>query len=113
MATGVRYMAGKELYQPSVLKEILQRLNTLKSDSARQWGKMDVAQMFAHCSVALEIAAGQRAASRIFIGRILGPLFKGSYVGDKPLRKNGRTGPALVIADRRDFDFERQRLGRI
>lgn len=76
----------KNLYEPSTLEEILERINKLDPSSERQWGKMEVAQMMAHCSAALEVAAGQKFPPRMFIGRILGPFIKSVFTNDKPLR---------------------------
>ena len=62
----------KNLYSNADTEEIISRIDQLKPDSERLWGKMDVAQMMAHCSAALEMASGHTSPSRLLIGRILG-----------------------------------------
>src|SRR5580692_4607087 len=49
----------KSLFEPAVVGEIRNRMAHLRPDSERQWGKMNVAQMLAHCSAAIEMAEGK------------------------------------------------------
>jgi hypothetical protein len=100
----------KTLFQPEVLAEVISRIDKLQPASPRQWGKMDVAQMMAHCSVSLDIASGKLNPPRIFIGRLFAPFFKSIYTNDKPFGKNAPTGKQLVIADERDFVREHDQL---
>ena len=100
----------KSLYEPSTAEEVKARLNTLTPETQRLWGKMTAAQMLAHCANAMESAVGDRQPSRLFIGRILGPLVKPGFANDKPLHKNGPTAPWLIVADDRDIPTERDRL---
>lgn len=48
-------MEVKDLFDPAVKQEILDRINKLTPQSQRQWGKMDVAQMLAHCQMPLGV----------------------------------------------------------
>jgi uncharacterized protein DUF1569 len=98
------------LYQTESTVQILTRIESLRPDTKGHWGKMNVAQMMAHCSAAMEVASGQKSIPRIFIGRILGPLFKSTYVNDRPFSKNSPTADDFVITDQRDFDKEKARL---
>jgi hypothetical protein len=100
----------KSLFDKTVLDEILQRFNALQPDVQRQWGKMDVAQMMAHCSATMEVATGQKFPPRTLIGRILGPLVKPAYVGEKPFSRNSPTDPSFVVLDAREFKREKERL---
>ena len=100
----------RNLFEPETVDEVVSRIDKLQSNSERQWGKMDAAQMMAHCSITLDIASGRTNLPRIFIGRIIGPFVKSSYTNDKPFAKNGPTGKELVVADRRDFAREREQL---
>ena len=43
----------KNFFESSDRRELLDRLDKLRPDAARRWGKMDVAQMCAHCAAAL------------------------------------------------------------
>ena len=100
----------QNLHQPESAAAILGRIENLRPDASKQWGKMDIAQMMAHCSAALEVATDQKRIPRVFIGRILGPLFKPNYYNDKPFSKGSPTAPDFVITDKRDFDKEKARL---
>lgn len=100
----------KDLFEPSTLNEIKERINKLKPTSQREWGKMDVAQMMGHCSATLEVATGEKSPPRLFIGRILGPLVKSSFTGEKPFGKNSPTDKSFIVADKRDFEKEKARL---
>jgi len=100
----------KNLFNQTDTTEILNRINKLNATSQRLWGKMEVGQMLAHCSKALEMASGQSFPPRLFIGRILGPLFKSKYLNDKPLDKNSPTDKSFIISDNRDFEKEKVTL---
>ena len=90
--------------------EIERRLAALLPSSARQWGKMNVAQMLAHCAVALEAPLGERRKAQAFLGRLLRPFILSSVLGEKPLRHDSPTDPDFVMADTREFSQEQARL---
>lgn len=98
------------LFDDAARERILRRIESLRPDSPRGWGKMEVAQMLTHCALALEAATGDRPAKRSLIGRILGPFFRSALVGPKPFSKNAPTDPALVVSDKREFEREKQRV---
>jgi len=100
----------KNLFQPEAVDEVISRVDRLQPTAERQWGKMDAAQMLAHCSAALDLASGRLVRPRIFIGRLIGPLFRPIYSNEKPFSKNNPTDPKLVISDPRDFSREREQL---
>jgi hypothetical protein len=100
----------KNLFEEKTVDEVISRIDKLQPTSRRLWGKMDVAQMMAHCSITMDIASGRLNFPRIFIGRLIGPFLKSNYVNDKPFKKNGPTGKQLVVADRRDFTHEQEQL---
>ncbi len=45
----------KHLFEPERVEEVKHRMAQLRPDSGRLWGKLDPAQMLAHCSAAIEI----------------------------------------------------------
>jgi len=100
----------KSLFDKLVSEEILQRIDNLQPEGKGQWGKMDVAQMLAHCCSTMEVAAGRTFPPRMFIGRILGPIAKKSFVGEKPFSKNSPTDPSFVVSTAREFSPEREHL---
>jgi hypothetical protein len=98
------------LFAPPDRQQILDRLGKLQAGAARQWGKMDAAQMCAHCVAALEVGAGDVAKEHSFIGNVLGRFVKGSVLGEKPFSKNSPTDPSFVVSDPRDFAKDKARL---
>ena len=68
----------KNLYNEADKNEILNRLENLKVDAVRQWGKMNIVQMLAHLNVSLETPLGKNFPKRAFIGRLIGKLVKKS-----------------------------------
>ncbi len=100
----------KNLFEKETVDEVLSRIDRLQPATQRQWGKMDVAQMMAHCSGALDLATGKANLKRIFIGRLIGPLVKPIYTNEKPFSKSSPTANDLVISDVRDVARERELL---
>jgi uncharacterized protein DUF1569 len=92
-------------------QKILDRLGRLEPGAMRQWGKMDPAQMLAHCAVALEVGTGDRVLPHRLVGKIFSPFVKGSLLGgEKPFPKNSPTDPTFIVSDPRDFAKEKARL---
>lgn len=98
------------LFDPAVRDRILARIDSLRPDSPRQWGKMDPAQTMAHCALALEAATGDAVLHSNFMAKLIGPLFKGWIVGPKPFSRNSPTHPMLVMKTSCDFAREKTRL---
>src|SRR5687767_3480754 len=95
------------LFNPADVSQILERIEKLTPNSQRQWGKMNVAQMMAHCNISLETAMGQRVIKRLFIGRIIGSLIKRSVLTEKPFKKNSPTDKTYIFPA--DLVFEEQK----
>lgn len=91
-------------------KQIFDRIGRLQPGAERQWGKMDPAQMLAHCTAALEMATGDAHRKQKLVGRIFGPFLKKTLLGEKPFMKNAPTDPAFIVSDPRDFAREKARL---
>src|SRR5205085_1414472 len=100
----------QSLFEPSERDAILHRLAALQPSSARQWGKMNPAQMLAHCAAALEVPCRDTVKKQALIGRVLSPFVRSSVLGDKPFSRNAPTDPDFKIADDRDFGVEKRRL---
>lgn len=100
----------KNFYDPAVKRHFLQRIDQLHPNSAAQWGKMDVAQMMAHCSAALETAVGDRMVKPNLFERLFGRFFRGMLTSEKPFDKNLPTTPDFKMVDARQFDAEKIRL---
>jgi Protein of unknown function (DUF1569) len=101
----------KNLFEAARVEEVKHRIGQMRPDSVRQWGTMKPAQALEHCSRGMETALGDKKPSRVFIGRILGPIVKPEVMGnDEPLRRNSPTAKILVVQDERDLETERTRL---
>lgn len=98
------------LFDPQTSQEIIQRINNLTVDSPRQWGKMDVAQMLAHCAFSMETAIGKQNPPRTLLGKLLGRLMQGELTNEKLMGKNLPTHSQYVMVDSKDFGREKNRL---
>ncbi len=105
----------KNVFDKAVTDEMAGRIKRLTPDTKPLWGKMNVAQMLAHCYVPYDMAFSQDSGSRFkqatglkawFLKKFIKPL----VVGDKPYKKNGPTAPEFKIVDQREFEVEQQRL---
>jgi Protein of unknown function (DUF1569) len=90
-------------------KDIYKRIEGLQASNIRQWGKMDIAQMLAHCSIPIEEATGKAPAkdSSNFLSKT---LIKWVVLRKKPFGRNLPTVPSFVVTDERVFEEEKQRL---
>lgn len=100
----------KSIYSPEALEEILLRIDKLTPDSKSLWGKMNAAQMLAHCVEPLKIATGKINEPRMLIGILLAPFLKKGYYNDKPWPKNSPTAPKFIMAYEKDFEKEKANL---
>ena len=100
----------KTMFAEADRESILRRLEALQPESARQWGKMNPAQMLCHCALALETATGERPMKQKFIGKLLMPFIRKSILGEKPFSRNAPTDPTFVVTSEREFLAERARL---
>jgi len=98
------------LFDQKISQEIIQRIENLTFDSPRQWGKMDVTQMLAHCIVSFETAVGDRNPPRTLIAKLIGGFMKGMLTNNKPMPRSSPTNPQYLIIDKRDFENEKSRL---
>ncbi|GBF19639.1 hypothetical protein C21_01808 [Arenibacter sp. NBRC 103722] len=101
----------KNIFDKKVVDEVVGRINKLTPKSAGLWGKMNVAQMMAHCNVSYEMVYTDKHPKPNGAMKLMLKLFvKQPVVNEKPYKKNSRTAPAFLIVDERDFEKEKQRL---
>ncbi|MDQ6894760.1 MAG: DUF1569 domain-containing protein [Acidobacteriota bacterium] len=100
----------QNLFDPARRDSILARLASLQPSAQRQWGKMGVAQMLAHCSVAMEAGTGDRPRKQQLIGKLLAWMVRSKVLGDQPFSRNSPTDPTFIVRDEKDFDVEKRRL---
>ncbi|UZD21522.1 DUF1569 domain-containing protein [Algoriphagus halophytocola] len=101
----------KNIFDPEVHEQTIQRIQSLTPESTPKWGKMSVDQMLAHCCVPYEMAyTDKHPKPNAFMRFLLKTIVKKGVVNEKPYPKNARTAPAFIISERKDFDYEKNRL---
>ncbi len=98
------------IHEAATMQELTNRINSLQPDTQRLWGKMDVAQMLAHCVVGVEAAMSNEPVKRNIASYLFGELAKKSIWSEKPFRKSLPTAPNFVITDSRVLEKEKQNL---
>ena len=101
----------KDLFDPTLVEDIKQRIMRLHPESERRWGNMTPAQTLAHCTSGMQMAIGVINPKRAsFPANVIGLLIKPLVFGDdKPMRRNSPSSPELFSADPTQCDFERER----
>lgn len=93
------------LFNQKDVAAIVARIEQLSPGAQKQWGKMNVSQMLAHCTASLETAMGLTCSKRVgLVGRIFGRLLKTRFFGEKPFPRNSATDPTYIIAGNPDFE---------
>ena len=101
----------KNIFDPVVTAGLISRINQLKPETPALWGKMKVDQMLAHCCVAYEMAfTNKHPKPNAFLRFLLKTFVKRGVVNEVPYPKNARTAPAFIIAGRKNFEEEKERL---
>src|SRR5690554_4269810 len=101
----------QNIFDLKVTEELISRINQLNPTTSPHWGKMNVSQMLAHCNVVYEMVyTDQHPKPNGFVKFILKLFVKQAVVNEMPYKRNSKTAPAFIIADKRDFEVERERL---
>lgn len=101
----------KNMFDPTVVSELVDRINRLTPDTHGQWGKMSVGQMLAHCNVSYEmIYEDKHPKPNAFMKFIVRNLIKNMVVNEKPYKHNMNTAPAFKMTDSKNFESEKERL---
>ncbi|MEN1783886.1 MAG: DUF1569 domain-containing protein [Bacteroidota bacterium] len=99
------------IFEAETTNTLLSRIEQLQDTSEPQWGKMNVAQMLAHCNVSYDMVYTDKYPKPgAFQKFIIKMLAKKAVVGPKPYPKNARTAPEFLITDERDFETEKTAL---
>ena len=89
---------------------MLVRLNKLTPSTERKWGKMNVAQMLAHCKEAFKVPLSEKPLPKLFPLSLIGPFFKKKLYDDDPWKQGLPTAPNFRIKDERNFETEKEGL---
>ena len=98
------------MFDPSVKKEIINRIHNLTPDIKSKWGKMNVGQMLTHVQLPINYAFGKHEIKGGGLLRLIGPLFKSVLYNEKPYKQNLPTDKSYVVTDEREFEKEKQQL---
>jgi hypothetical protein len=98
------------LFEPATADAIISRLEKIQSTTQPQWGKMNAAQMVAHCQVAFEVYFEEKKLKRGLIGVLFGRMAKKKLFSDKPWPQSLPTAKEFIIADQRDLAQEKAKL---
>ena len=105
-------MAFPSIYLQETTDSLSVRISALTNETPALWGKMDVAQMLAHCNVTYEYLYTDKHPKPNFLIKLILKLFvKGKVVGDKlEYAKNSPTAPEFKMSDKKSFEKERDLL---
>lgn len=101
-------MEVKNLFDPAVRQEIIERINKLTPGTKQLWGKMNVSQMLAHIQMPIRIAYGIHQPKGSFLLRLIGPLFKSKLWDEKPYKQGLPTDPTFVMTGS-EKEFEKEK----
>lgn len=101
----------KNIFNQNDTTEIIARIDRLTPLTNPVWGKMDVAQMLAHCNVTYEMVyENKHPKPKGLMKLILKLLVKNVVVNEKPYKHSSKTAPAFIITNTKDFNVEKNRL---
>jgi hypothetical protein len=101
----------KNIFDLNVTNEVISRIENLKPDTKNLWGKMNVSQMLAHCSVVYEMVYTDLHPKPNFFMKLILKLFvKNGATNEKPYKKNIPTAPFFIMKDDKNFENEKSRL---
>lgn len=101
----------KNIFNQNDTTEIITRIDSLTPLTNPVWGKMDVAQMLAHCNVTYEMVyENKHPKPKGLMKLILKLLVKNVVVNEKPYKHSSKTAPAFIITNTKDFNVEKNRL---
>jgi len=104
-------MEVKNLFDSSAKQEIIERIQRLSPDKNPLWGKMNAAQMLAHCQMPVRIAMGLHEPKGSFLLRLIGPAFKSKLWDSQPYKKGLPTDPTFIMTgSEKDFITEKTEL---
>lgn len=81
----------KNIFDPTVTAQLIDRVNQLKPESPALWGKMAVDQMLAHCCVTYEMTfTNKHPKPNIVVRFLLKTFVKKGVINEVPYKKTFR-----------------------
>ena len=104
-------MEIKNLFDPSVKQDIIDRINRLTPETKQQWGKMNVAQMLSHCQMPIGVAFGITTVKGNWLMKLILPLFKKMLYDEKPWKQGLPTDKTFIMTgSEKNFTIEKDLL---
>lgn len=104
-------MALPNIFTPEVTSEVINRINKIEPTTKPQWGKMNASKVMSHLCVSYEMAFEDiHKKPNAFVKWLLKSFVKKGVVNEKPYPINGKTAPAFIIVEEKDFETEKARL---
>jgi predicted metalloenzyme YecM len=101
----------KNIFEKTTVDELIGRINQLEANKQPLWGKMDAAQMLAHCCVTYEMIYEQIHPQPGKLKKwLLRMIIKPIVTGEKTYPKSTRTAPEFIITGNKNFVDEKNRL---
>jgi len=101
----------KNIFDLGETTTIINRISKLTPETKQLWGKMDVAQMLAHCNVTYEMVYDDiHPKPKGFKKTLVKWLIKPTVVGEKTYKKDSGTAPQFKIKGDKNFEAEKKRL---
>jgi hypothetical protein len=101
----------KSLFKAEDSDEIIARINKISVTSKPQWGKMNSAQMLAHCTAPIKMAHGEIKGKRGLISFLFGKMTKNKFVkSNEPFGKNLPTDPKFIFPSTIEFEKSKEGL---
>jgi hypothetical protein len=99
----------KTLFDETEFAALFTRVESLQPDSVRRWGTMDVSQMMAHVSRALQISLGKvtpPSECNFLLRWIVRPV----AIGCIPMKRGLPTSTTMRMSEPKNFAMEKQGL---
>ncbi len=104
-------MALPNIFTKEVSDSIINRISQLSNATPAKWGKMNVAQMLAHCNVTYEMIYENKHPKPNGFTKLMLKLFvKKIVTNEAGYNNNSRTAPQFIISDEKVFENEKKRL---
>ncbi len=100
----------ESLFNHATAQNVIDRLQKLQPQAQPLWGKMNAAQMLAHCNTAFQMYFGEKKIKRLWMSYLFGSFVKKRALVEKPWSRNLPTVNELVIKDERNFEEEKKQL---
>ena len=92
----------KTIFDKPTRDELVQRINSLNENNKPLWGKMNIYQMFKHCTIWNEWILGKKGFvyKQDFLGKIFGKMaLKSNTKDDKPIGKHMPAGGVFTVKE--------------